>query len=136
MAAGPFVTEFDSIALTSPKEFDEKFKAKMNAFPKNMGFAVVDLTTGLPVFSGTELQKEKHVYSLAKICGLLAATRLSEARRHDDGSVTRILALHLRAETRRLVFGIVELGEAIGELAAREEELESIGEERIRIVGA
>ena len=42
----------------------------------------------------------------------------------------------LRAEARRLVLRIVQLGEAVGDLAAGQEELEAIGEERIGIVGA
>ena len=50
--------------------------------------------------------------------------------------VTCILALDLCAEPRRLILGIVELGETVGQLAAGNEKLEAIGEERIRIVGA
>ena len=48
--------------------------------------------------------------------------------------VARVLALDLRAEARRLVLGVVELGEAVRELAPRDEELEAIREERIRVV--
>ena len=50
--------------------------------------------------------------------------------------VARILAPHLRPEPLRLLLRIIELGEAISELAAGEKKLEAVGQERIGIVGA
>src|SRR6185312_16469165 len=47
-----------------------------------------------------------------------------------------VLARHLRPKARRLILRIIELGEAIGQLAPGEEELETIGEERVRVIGA
>ena len=45
MAAGPFVTEFDSIGLTADRKFDENSR-QSRRFPNYMGIAVVDLTVG------------------------------------------------------------------------------------------
>ena len=42
--------------------------------------------------------------------------------------VTGFLGLDLGAETRHLVFSVVELGEAIGDLAAYDEQLEALGD--------
>ena len=46
------------------------------------------------------------------------------------------LARSLLAKARGLVVGIVELGEAVGDLAAADEELEAIGDERVRVVAS
>src|SRR5215469_7631183 len=48
--------------------------------------------------------------------------------------VALVLARHLCTKARRLILRIVELGEAVGDLAAGEEELEAVGDERIGIV--
>ena len=50
--------------------------------------------------------------------------------------VARALARHLLAEARSLVVRVVQLGEAVGELAATHEELEAVGDERIGVVAA
>ena len=48
----------------------------------------------------------------------------------------KIAIIDLRDEARALVVGIVELGEAVGELAAVDEQLEAIAEGRIAIAPA
>ena len=48
--------------------------------------------------------------------------------------VATALARHLLAEPRGLVLRVVQLGETVGDLAAADEELESVGNERIGIV--
>src|SRR3954463_10763045 len=50
--------------------------------------------------------------------------------------VSRLLLLHLLEEARRLVLGVVQLGEAIGDLLCVDEELEAVGELRIGIAAA
>ena len=50
--------------------------------------------------------------------------------------VAGVLGLRLRVEARRLVLGVVELGEAVGELAAGDEELEALGDRRVGVGGA
>jgi hypothetical protein len=48
--------------------------------------------------------------------------------------IAAVLARHLGTEARRLILRIVELGEAVGDLAPGEKELEAIGDERIGII--
>ena len=48
--------------------------------------------------------------------------------------VARFLLLHLRLEALGLIFGIVELGEAVSQLATADKELEAIGDLRVVIV--
>ncbi|BBG29261.1 UDP-N-acetylglucosamine enolpyruvyl transferase [Zymobacter palmae] len=50
--------------------------------------------------------------------------------------VTGILLGYLRTETLRLIFGIVQLREAVGDLATTDEELKAIGDVRILVVAA
>lgn len=47
--------------------------------------------------------------------------------------VTGIFCRYLLAETLRLVLGIIQLGKAIGQLAAADEELEAVSDKGIRI---
>src|SRR5690606_19741070 len=48
--------------------------------------------------------------------------------------VTGILFCYLSAETCGLGFGIIELGEAIGDLAPTDEKLKTVGDERVGII--
>ena len=48
--------------------------------------------------------------------------------------VSGLLLLHLLAEALRLVLGVVELGKAVGDLAAADEELETVGDEGVVVV--
>jgi hypothetical protein len=45
--------------------------------------------------------------------------------------VARVLLRHLLAEALGLVLGVVELAEAVGELAAGDEELEAVRDKRV-----
>ena len=81
MATGPFVSGVDTPALATGTEFDRNFKLKIQAFPPHLGIAVVDLTSGLARYGANEENVEKHIFSLAKICLLLAAYRLQERLR-------------------------------------------------------
>ena len=46
------------------------------------------------------------------------------------------MRLDLRLEARRLVLRIVQLGEAVGDLAAGDEQLEAVGDRRVGVAGA
>jgi hypothetical protein len=48
----------------------------------------------------------------------------------------RLPWLRLFEEARRLVFGVVQLGEAIGDLAAGDEQLEALGDLRVAVAAA
>ena len=48
--------------------------------------------------------------------------------------VAGLLRLRLRGEARGLVLGVVQLGEAVGDLAAGDEQLEAVGDRRVRVV--
>src|SRR5581483_8342339 len=48
--------------------------------------------------------------------------------------VALVLTRHLRPETRGLVLRVIQLREAVGNLAAADEELEAVGQERVGII--
>src|SRR5580704_19013955 len=50
--------------------------------------------------------------------------------------IALVLARNLRREARGLILRVIELGEAVGEFAAREKELKAIGDEGILVIAA